>query len=73
MQRVTVTTQGADGGAVVGQNFLKLGEGGGIFEHGELAVRIAGIVAGTEFYGVDMKRLEFLENRVQRTVATAGA
>ena len=66
MQRVAVTAQGADGDAVIGQNFLKLGEGGGVFEHRELAVRIARIVAGAEFDGIDLERYEFLQNRSQR-------
>ena len=73
MQRVAVTTQGADGGAVIGQNFLELGQGGGIFEHREFAVGIAGIVAGAELDGIDLQRLEFLENRGQRKLRQQGS
>ena len=53
--------------------FLKLGEGCGIFEHRELAVRIAGIVSRGEFDGVDLQRREFLENRGQRKLRQQGS
>ena len=66
MKRVAVATQGADCSAVIGQNFLKLGEPGSIFEHRQLAVRVAGIIPRAEFDGFDLKRLEFLQNGRQR-------
>ena len=72
MQRVTVRTQGANGGAVIGQNLPKVGEGGGIFDHGELAVSIAGIIASAEFDGIDLERLEFLKNGGQRKLREQG-
>jgi len=72
MQRVAVTTQGADGRAVIGQNSLKLGKSRGIFEHRELAVRIAGIVPRAEFDGFDMERRLFLENRDQPKLRRQG-
>ena len=53
MQRIAVAAQGADGEAVVFQDLLELGECGVVVQHGELAVRVAGIVAGAEFDGVD--------------------
>src|ERR1700722_422684 len=65
MQCVAVRTQGTDAGTVVRQNLLKFGKRGSIFEHRELAVRIAGIVAGAKLDRVDTERLEFLENRSQ--------
>ncbi len=73
MQRVAMTTQGADADSVVGENLLELGEGRGIFEHREFAVRIAGIVSGGEFDGVDLERREFLENRGQRKLGQQGS
>ena len=67
-----MATQGADGGAVIVQNSLKFGERGGILEHREFAVRIAGIVARTEFHGIDVERLEFLEDGGQRKLRQQG-
>ena len=66
MQRVAVTTQRADGHSVIGQNFLELSQGVGIFQHRELAVRVARIVSRAEFHGVDLQRRKFLEHRRQR-------
>jgi hypothetical protein len=50
---------------VIGQNPLQLGERRPIFQHGELAVGIAGIVSRAEFDRIDMERREFLEDRRQ--------
>ncbi len=36
-------------------------------------MRVAGIVAGAEFDGVDLQRLEFLENRGQRKLRQQGS
>jgi hypothetical protein len=73
MQGVPVTTQGADADSVIGQNVVKLGEGSGIFEHREFAVRIARIVSGSEFDCVDVERREFLENGCQRKFGQQGS
>jgi hypothetical protein len=51
---------------MISQHLLKFGEGGAILEHGELAVRIAGIVTRTELNGIDVEQFEFIENRSQR-------
>src|SRR5258708_4223069 len=72
MQRVSVTTQSADVDAAVGQNLLKFGEGSGIFEHREFAVRVARIVSGGEFDGIDLQSREFLKNRGQRKLRQQG-
>ena len=53
MQRIAVTAERADRDAVVFQDLLELGQGGVVVEHGELAMRVAGIIAGAEFDGVD--------------------
>jgi hypothetical protein len=66
MERVAVAAKGADGDAVVGEDFAEFGESFGVVEHGELAVRVAGIVAGAEFNGVDVERLDLIENGRQR-------
>ena len=57
---------------MIGQHLLKLGEGCGIFEHRELAVRIAGIVSRAQFNRVNVERFEFIENRGQRKPGSSG-
>jgi len=42
VERVAMAAQGADGYAVVGEYRLKVAEGGGVLEHRQLAVRVAG-------------------------------
>ena len=66
MERVAVAAERADGDAAIGEELLKFGEGFGVVEHGELAVRVAGIIAGTEFDGVDVKGLKLVENSRER-------
>jgi hypothetical protein len=36
-----------------------------VVQHGQLAVWIARIVAGSEFHGIDIDALEFLQNIVE--------
>jgi hypothetical protein len=48
-------TQGADADAVVGENSLKLGESRGVFQHRQLAMRIAHIVSRRQFDGINME------------------
>jgi hypothetical protein len=62
MQRVAMTTQGTDADAVVGENPLKLGEGRSVFQHRELAMRIAHVVPRGKFHGINMQFRKFLEN-----------
>jgi hypothetical protein len=66
MQRVAVATERADGRAVIGQHLLKLGKGGAVLEHGELAVRIAGIAARAKLHGRDVEGFQFIENGSKR-------
>ena len=63
MQRIPVTTQCADPDAMIGQNFLELGEGRGILKHREFAVSIADIVSGGQFHRIDVKLCKFFQNR----------
>ena len=69
MQRVAVAAQRADGDAVVGEESLEPVELGRIVEHGQLAVRVAGIIAGTEFDGIDVQLLQLLEDFLERKLA----
>jgi hypothetical protein len=62
MQRVSMTTQGADLGTVIGQDLMKLRERSGIFEHRELAVGVAHVISGAQFDGINVERRELLEN-----------
>ena len=62
MERVAVATERADGDAAIGEKLLEFGEGLGVVEHGELAVRVAGIIAGAEFDGVDVEGFELVED-----------
>jgi hypothetical protein len=62
VERVAVAAKGADGDAAIGEELLEFGKGFGVVEHGELAVRVAGIIAGAEFDSVDVKGLELVEN-----------
>jgi hypothetical protein len=62
MQRVAVTTQGANADAMIAKNALEISEGRSVFEHGELAMRIADIVSRGKFDGANLERREFLEN-----------
>jgi type 1 glutamine amidotransferase len=72
MERIPVTTQGTDADAVIGHNLLELTKRGGILEHRELAVRIAGIVSGSKLYGINLQGRKFLENRGQRQLGQQG-
>src|ERR1035438_8897547 len=49
MQRVAVTTQGANADAMIAKNALEISKGRSVFKHGELAMRIADIVSGGKF------------------------
>ena len=66
MQRVSVAAQRADGEAVVVQLLLEFLERRRVFEHRELAVRIAGIVARTKFNRRDAEAFSFRDYIVQR-------
>jgi hypothetical protein len=66
MQRVAVTAKGTDGDAMVGENFAELGKHLAVVEHGKLAVRVTGIVAGPEFDGIDVKSFELIEDGGKR-------
>ena len=68
VQRIAVATQRADRKAVVIELFFEAVELDLVVEHRQFAVRIAGIVARTEFHGVHIERREFLKNTFQREV-----
>ena len=53
MKGIAVTAQSAYGCAMIGQYSSKVGESRTVFKHRELAVRVSGIVARTEFDRVD--------------------
>jgi hypothetical protein len=50
---------------MIGKRLFEYIERSRIVEHGELAVRIAGIVAGAEFNGIDAQGFEFCENAIE--------
>ena len=62
MQRIAVATQRADGEAVVVERLLEFVERGVLLEQRELAVRIAGIVAGAEFNRGDAESFQFRDH-----------
>jgi len=66
MERVAVAAKSADGDAAIGEELLEFGEGFGVVEHGKLAMRVAGIIAGSEFNGVDVQAFELVENSRKR-------
>src|ERR1039457_7593819 len=66
MQRVAVTTQRADGEAVICNFLAERFQRGSVVEHGELAMRVSGIVAGTEFHGIDALGLQLLQYVLKR-------
>ena len=66
VQRVAVAAQRADREAVIGELLLEFAELARVGQHGQLAVRIAGVVAGTQLHGIDIQALEFLENVFER-------
>jgi hypothetical protein len=57
MKRVAVTAQGTDFKPVIVQDLLPLREFLLVVKHGQLAMRIARIVAGPEFDSVDVQGL----------------
>jgi len=63
MKRITVTAQRTDADTMIGHNLLELTECGGVLEHREFAVCVAGIVTSSELYGINLQRRQFLENR----------
>jgi len=63
-----MAAQGADGYAVVGEYRLKVAEGGGVLEHRQLAVRVAGVIAGAQLDGRNAKLREPGDDLVQRQV-----
>src|ERR1039457_1769864 len=66
MQRVAVTTQCADGEAMIRQLHAEVLQSGGVVEHGELAMRVSGVVAGAELHGIDALGLQLLQYVVKR-------
>ena len=72
MQRIAVAAQRADGEPLIVQLLFEFVELRPVIEHGELAVRIAGIVPGAEFHGIDMEACQLLENVCPGTTAPAG-
>ena len=66
MQRVAVAAQRADPDAVIRQDLAKLAQLLRIVQHRELAVRVAGIVAGAELHRVDVQSFELVEHSRQR-------
>ena len=61
MQRIAVAAQGADGESVVGEFALEVLQLAFVLQHRELAVGVAGIIAGTEFHGIDVVAFQLLE------------
>src|SRR5581483_9862103 len=66
MKRVPMTTQGAYGRSVIVEDLFEIGERRTIFQHRELAVRIAYVVSGAKFNRLYIQRGKLLENRGQR-------
>ena len=62
MQRISVTAQRADGESAIFELELELAERMAIVEHRERAVRIARVVAGAQFHGVDIQAVQFIED-----------
>jgi hypothetical protein len=72
VQRVAVAAQRADAEAAIRQFVFEFGQLGGIVQHGQLAVRIARIITGSEFDRIDMDALELLEDIVQGKLRQQG-
>ena len=66
MQRIAVAAQSADSEALVVQLLLEFLQFLLVIEHRELAMRVAGIVAGAEFDSVDVQALQFFKDLVER-------
>src|SRR5882724_5296354 len=73
MQRVSVTAQGADGNAVVGQDPFELAEGCCIVEHGDFAVSVSGIISSGEFDRIDLECGELFQDRGQGKLRQQGS
>jgi hypothetical protein len=58
-----MAAQGADGYAVVFETLFEFFKRRSVIEHGQLAVRIAWIVAGAEFDGRNVEGFQFGDNR----------
>jgi hypothetical protein len=65
VQRIAVAAQGADADAIVRQLLFELVQFGFAVQHGQLAVWIARIVAGSEFHGVNIDALKLFQNIVE--------
>ncbi len=66
MQRIAMAAQRADRDAMIGEDLAKFVECLRVVEHGELAMRVARIIACPQLDRVDVKSLELVENRGQR-------
>jgi hypothetical protein len=73
VERIAVAGQRADAEAVVGQLLFEVVELGFVIEHGELAVRIARIIAGTEFHGIDVVAFQLLEHVLEGKLRQQGS
>ena len=65
VQPIAVAAQSADGEAVIAQNLLELRQCRRVFQHRELAMRIADVVSRPQFDGTDVEFVELIENRFQ--------
>src|ERR1035438_2159128 len=67
-----MAAQRADREAVIGELLLEFTEFARVGKHAQLAMRIAGVVAGTQLHGIDIQAFEFLENVFERQLRQQG-
>src|SRR5580658_7864954 len=72
MQRIAVTTQGADLRTMIGKHLLKGRERAAIVKHRQLTVRITRIIPRAKLDRIDAQRSELLENVRQRKLRQQG-
>lgn len=72
MQRISVATQRADGKSMIVQRLLEFLERVWVVKHGELAMRIAGIIAGAQLYRADAVSLQLCQHVFKRQLRKEG-
>src|SRR5581483_8245632 len=72
MQRIPVATQGADAESVIVEEFLEAAQSRTVLDHGKLAMRVADIISGGEFDGMDVQFRQFVEHLIKRELRKQG-